>query len=186
MRNTKINLDLLNKASKDILIELRNDANENLKSLHDSENVITNKANGLLQILFPLFIAIFGFIVSEFISHKNIYLLFFAICIEIIIAICCYNLFEILVPKTTALLGAKPSNNLDVDIIENSTNEENVNEFLKIKVYSLENAIAEATNSHLHRSKLLERALKILIIGTAIVAIIFLQFLLGRFLSECK
>lgn len=180
-----LNEELLYLASKEILIDVRSEAIENLKSLHESENIINNKATGLLQVLFPVFVAIFGFIINEVSNLRLSKMLIFASILEIIIFLSCFYLFDILVLKKVAILGYKPSNILKSDIVEDSE-EENYIHYLRIKVYSLQNAIEKTEISNKSRATALKNALNILLIGTAGLVIIFLllQFASVLFLHK--
>lgn len=171
----KLDTELLYLASKEILSDIKNEAVDNLKSLHESENIVNNKATGLLQVLFPVFVGIFGFIINEMSNNKTSKLLFFSSLLEIVIFISCFYLFDILVLKKVALVGFKPSNILEKDIVEDTENENHL-QYLRIKVFSLQNAIEKTQESNTKRAKSLQNALNILIIGTASIAITFLLY----------
>jgi hypothetical protein len=172
-----LNEDLLYRATKDVLIEVKNEAVDCLKSLHESENIVTNKANGLLQVLFPVFVAIFGYIVIQLPNKKFDTILFIACLQELVIFLSCYFLFDILVSRKTALLGSSPEKMLQERVI-NKKKEENYIELLRLRVFSLNNAIKVATETNRVRTVLLFKALNFLMIGTSAVIIIFFLTLL--------
>jgi hypothetical protein len=110
--------ELLYLASENTLVNLKADATELLKSYHETETIITNKSTSLLQVLFPVFVGIFGYILVEIQTKSNPKLFWFACIEEIVIFLSCYYLFESLYLKKIALSGVKPSNILHDDIIK--------------------------------------------------------------------
>ena len=168
----QLNQDLLYTASAKVLHEIKIEAIDCLKSYHETENIITNKAIGLLQILFPVFVAIFGFIVIELQNNRNSVILCVASFEAIVIFLAVYSLYEILVLKKVALSGSVPSDVLKLDIV-NKSQDENLLHFLRIKIYSLQNAISACQVSHEMRKNKLKMSLNILLTGTCLVLVIF-------------
>lgn len=167
-----LNKDLLYLASENTLINLKADATELLKSYHETETIITNKSTSLLQVLFPVFVGIFGYILVEIQTKSNPKLLWFACLEEIVIFLSCYYLFESLYLKKVALNGVKPSNMLHEDIVKNDQNE-NTLQYLRLRVFGLQNAITACEASHDKRKTNFKNAINILMIGTSIIVIIF-------------
>ncbi|HLO43435.1 MAG TPA: hypothetical protein VK175_03810 [Leadbetterella sp.] len=180
-----LNEDLLYLASENTLVNLKADATELLKSYHETETIITNKSTSLLQVLFPVFVGIFGYILVEIQAKSNPKLFWFACLEEIVIFLSCYYLFESLYLKKVALSGSKPSNMLHDDIVKNDKNE-NTLQYLRLRVFGLQNAITACEASHDKRKTNFKNALNILIIGTSVVVVIFSLVLIGQALFPHK
>jgi putative Mn2+ efflux pump MntP len=171
--------ELLYLASENTLVNLKADATELLKSYHETETIITNKSTSLLQVLFPVFVGIFGYILVEIQTKSNPKLFWFACIEEIVIFLSCYYLFESLYLKKIALSGVKPSNILHDDIIKNDQTE-NTLQYLRLRVFGLQNAITACEASHDKRKTNFKNALNIIMIGTSIVVVVFSLVLIGQ------
>ncbi len=170
---------LLYLASENTLVNLKADATELLKSYHETETIITNKSTSLLQFLFPVLVGIFGYILVEIQTKSNPKLFWFACIEEIVIFLSCYYLFELLYLKKVALSGVKPSNMLHDDIVKNDENG-NTLQYLRLRVFGLQNAITACEASHDKRKTNFKNALNILMIGTSVVVLIFSLVLIGQ------
>lgn len=171
----ELNQKLIYKASKDLLAKVKNDADELLKSFHDADLFITNKSISLLQILFPVFVAIFGFIIVEISNNRMSQLLFFSSIEGVVIFLSCYSLFEVLTLNTVPFAGTKPSMMLQDDIFL-SSEEESLLQYLRIKVYGLNCDITIYQNSYQSRKASFKKGLDTLMVGTSFVVIIFVLF----------
>lgn len=171
----ELNQELVYKASKDVLVEIKADANELLKSYNDADLFVTNKSMSLLQILFPSFVAIFGFIIVELSNNRMSQLLVFSSIECFVIFLSCYYLFEVLALNKVPTVGTKPSKILQDDIFL-SSEQESLLQYLRIKVYGLNCNITVYENAYASRTVNFKKALNILMIGTSLVVFIFVVF----------
>lgn len=180
--------NILRSASAELLTELRKEGQENLKSIFDSENAITSKANTLLQVLVPIFVAIFAYLITTYTSNeqsKNYALLLAGTVQMIIIGISCANLFDTISAKRVSFLGFQPSNLADNDILEEDDDPQK--RYLNfVIVYSLEHGIVDTLKAYDERAKSYQRGVKILLNGTATLAVLALVLLWSHYLFVGK
>lgn len=168
-----LNNDLLYKSSTEVLQQLKNDADDCLKSWHETESIISQKANSMLQFLIPSVIAIFGFMLSRFNNFVFDYLLFACFFEIIILCSSIFYAYNVATLKPVALSGVRPSDMLNEDTYNDHTH------YLRNRIFTLEKSININESVHNQRIKDYKRSLKIIVIGTFIVIIVFsLQSLL--------
>lgn len=163
----KLNESLLYKASDDVLAQLKNDAEDCLKSWHETELIISQKANSMLQFLVPSAIAIFGFMIDRYnkIMIDNLVVVCF---IEIIIlSVSIYYIYRVVSIKITALYGVTPSDMLTEHVFNDYKH------YLRNRIFGLQDALDHTEVVHLERIKSYKIALKTMVIGTFIVFIVF-------------
>lgn len=176
--SNELNIKLLEKASNTFLKETIKNAEDCLKSYHDTESIVTNKSVSLLQITFPILIALLGYIISDY-GSKNVlgHASFTALLECMVIAVSIAFLFEVLFIKKVALLGAEPFHIIQDDIVTNDVKDEELR-YLRTRVYSLQEAINCCKVSQSTRKVKYKRSINMLVVGTLIVSLISFLFLL--------
>lgn len=162
-----LNNDLLYKSSTEVLQQLKNDADDCLKSWHETESIISQKANNMLQFLVPLVIAIFGFMITKFDNFEFDRLLIACLIEIIILCLSIYYIYSLINLKPVALLGVYPS-----DILSEDTYED-YNHYLRVRISGLQKALDSNELVHIERIKNYKSALRILVGGTIGLILVF-------------
>lgn len=167
-----------------ILEEVKIEAEKNLQQIHETENIIVNKATNLFQAILPVFIGIFGYTVVAGLEKKvGMAVIFLSILLIVLLGTCLFYLLRIFDTQQTALLGSSPSILLGDDLIANKE-EDKKDLYVKIRVYSLDSAIKEAGRSLSTRRDGYKLVLKILKCGLIILGIISLLLFLYPYLFQ--
>jgi hypothetical protein len=169
MKN-QLNQDLLFKAGKQTLTKVKEEADNNLSSIHQSVEIITNKANNLFRLLFSVFILLFGFLVSRLTSEELDFLFYLSAVLETLLFVVLAMLYSIILPVKTALMGAEPKELIQSDVISGDDEKDEMS-FLRISTFGLQNAIEHSTQSHGRRYKRFVLAHTVLIIGVGLIVL---------------
>ena len=173
----KLNEELLHKASEEILIEVKIEAEKFLESLHTTENILLSKATGLIQVLFPVFVVLVGVVIDRFSKHDIGPLFYAASLLSVVIFASSYYICNVLSLFDFTFSGCRPSKILDEDVIDGTKKEVHM-QFLKGRIYSLQLAADRMLISHAKRIRFYDIGFNVLTIGTAAVFILsFLGFL---------
>lgn len=168
--------DILGRLHTVTLEKLLNDSHEQLKCISESETVVTTKASGLLQIVFPAFVVLFGFGVNEFINDKpNKTLLVLSLLESVVLAFGCYFLAETLKAKVFGLYGVKPTSALH-DTLSNEYPETELRQYLCDRIFSIDEQLEVNQTALDERVDTYKFALWGLIYGTASVICLFLLY----------
>jgi hypothetical protein len=158
---------LLYKASIEVLEQLKNDADDSLKSWHETESIISQKANSMLQFLVPLAIGLFGFSFDK-LSNNSIDIMLFASLFELfVLIISVYFVYNVINLKKSALNGVTPSEILSDDVVNDYVH------YVRLRVFGMQKAIE--CNMEVHKQRIIyyKKSLNVLTIGTLIVFIVF-------------
>lgn len=164
------NLKVLDKIeSIEALKLIKSEAEMVLDELFSSENIITNKANTIFQILIVLVFSLFGYLVTLFKDDvTNIYLI--EVCFVLIFtsSISIYFLLKIIYPRINYSKGTIPSKILFDDIVIKDWEELGI---LKNRIYNLEVAINNNKAFQLERITNFKKSINILLIGMLLVIV---------------
>ena len=135
----ELDMGVLDATLNEMLKEVRIEAEKMLASLHETEQIINVKATGLLQVLFPVFVAVFGFLIVKMTNNEIDRIFLVGSIFEIIVFLSCFYLFQVLYVYTFIHKGSRPSKELYAELLSDDEYK-TMNQFLKNKVYSLNNA----------------------------------------------
>ncbi len=130
-----------------------------------SEEIITNKANTLLQIVIVFITSLIGFIISQLID-RHFPKIFTSISLIFLVFLSCSLrlLFKAWYPNKNGLSGVMPSNLVDSSIYSEH-NEDNKKNFYKNRIYSINIAIHNNLESLSSRVRQYEKSIKLIIWG---------------------
>jgi hypothetical protein len=166
----ELNQVLLFKAGKHTLTKVKEEADNNLSSIHQSVDIITNKANNLFRLLFSIFILLFGFLVSRLVSESLDFLFYLSAVLETLLFVVLAMLYRIILPVKTALIGTEPKQLIQGDVVSGDDEKDEIS-FLRITIFGLQNAIEHSTESHGKRYRRFVLAHKVLIIGIGLIVL---------------
>lgn len=164
---TKLNESLLYNASIEVLEQLKNDAQDCLKSWQETESIISQKASSMLQFLMPSVIAIFGFMISRFDNFVLDYLLMACFFEIIILCLSIFYVYNVANLKSVALSGVTPSDILNEHVFND------YNHYLRIRIFGLQKALDLNELVHNKKIKSYKTSLKILVFGTIAIILVF-------------
>lgn len=167
-----MDIEILGKANKETVLIIKEEAEKNLKDIHYVEDIVTNKANNLMNICISVFILIDGYIIKSFSDGEYSIVLLIAIITSIFIAYIIFNLLSAVLPKETVLIGAEPDKLVTNDFIQE--NEKEFGDTWKIlsnRVYNLQQDIEKSFNSHETRLKKFKSSSKQLLIGLSVIVV---------------
>jgi hypothetical protein len=167
--------EILFKAKNETLLLIKDEAEKNLLSIQNTEDVITNKSNSLIQILLPILIVLFGVLVNSISSDKFDWKFQLSLLVSVLLGFVVYTLYENILPVKSVIQGSEPKQLIQPDMIfgEQLKDDRNI---LVNRIYSLQKAINYSANSHSIRYKRFKKGNKFLFLGLLIIFILFSLF----------
>ena len=167
--------EILFKAKNETLSLIKVEAEKHLLSIQNTEDVITNKSNNLIQILLPILIVLFGVLVNSISSGKFDWKFQLSLLISILLSFVVYTLYENILPVKSVIQGSEPKQLIQSDMIfgEQLKDDRNI---LVNRIFSLQKAINYSANSHSIRYKRFKKGNKFLFLGLLIIFILFALF----------
>lgn len=158
----------LSEVDDDILLAAKEEAEKQLKELHTTEQVIMSKATGLIQILFPVLIGLFGYCMDRYLKNQKVDLLIVVAFLEVVILMCsCIFLFMIFKSERISIIGCKPENLLTQRLFKHSKGAKK--SYLVTMIYSYHEAIKKTEDINTRRSLLFDYAYLSLALGTLFI-----------------
>lgn len=167
--------EILFQAKNETLLLIKEEAEKNLLSIQNTEDVITSKSNNLIQILLPILIILLGFLVNSFTLKQFDWKFYLSAFISILFSFVVYILYENILPVKSAIQGSEPKQLIQSDMIFGDFKKDNRN-ILVNRVYNLQNAITYSTKSHSIRYKRFKKGNKTLFLGLFLIFSFFLLF----------
>ena len=167
--------EILFKAKNETLLLIKDEAEKNLLSIQNTEDVITNKSNNLIQILLPILIVLFGVLISSISSADFGWKFQLSLLISVLLCFVVYTLYENILPVKSVIQGSEPKQLIQSDMIFGDKLKDDRN-ILVNRIFSLQKAINYSTNSHSIRYKRFIKGNKLLLLGLLIIFILFSLF----------
>ncbi|WP_318312573.1 hypothetical protein [Flagellimonas crocea] len=166
---------ILFKAKSETLTLIKNEAEKNLKSIQNAEDVITNKSNTLMQILLPIFIILSGFCINSYTSGNYNTLFYITVCFLITLGVVIFRLHKNVLPIKSAMEGCEPNQLLQSDMISGNHKIDERNILIN-RIYNLQKAIEYSLKSHTIRYQRYSGTNKILLLSLISLIILFVLY----------
>jgi hypothetical protein len=151
---------------------LKQEGEKALEQLHSTEATINTKVLGMLQVLFPVFVGIFAFIVDRMVNDRMDLFLVAAVGMELVVGLSVLCFYRTISMEDVPLIGSRPASFTKQGFLKFSTSEQEL-EFLINRVYCIDKDIVKANNTLNQKSHHYENGYKVLIEGFAIVIFTF-------------
>lgn len=168
----QLNTRLLDKLDISNLELIKAEAELCNSEISKSEEIITNKANTLLQVVMVFITSLIGFVITQIIDGQ-LPKIFTQVGIIFLVFLSCSLrlLLKAWYPNKNGLSGVMPSNLID-NAIYSDDNENNQKNFYRNRIYSLNMAMHNNLESLSMRVRQYEKSIKLIIVGL-IVTIIY-------------
>lgn len=170
-----MNQEILFKTEVSTLLLIKEEAEKNLLAIQNTEDVITNKSNNLIQIIFPITVILSGYSINSISIDNFDWKFYLSISLILLFCLVVFQLYKNILPVKSAMIGTEPNQLVKSDMISGNAQKDERN-ILVNRVYNLQTAIEYTVQSHSTRYKRFRNTNKILLVGLVLIFSLFVLF----------